>query len=151
MKIVKTAALAAATVALALGGCTTVHDARARIVRTPAACADQTVEIYFEPESAEVTREGRAVISAAAAQAKGCTVRGIEVLGLADAAGAPGANLELSKRRAQSVTAALSAAGLPVAKFVTAAGQAGSTAADGTSAPLRRRADVVLHLSAPER
>ena len=38
-------------------------------------------------------------------------------MGLADAAGEPDANLELPKRRAQSVTAALAAAGLPAAEF----------------------------------
>ena len=71
----------------------------------------------------------------------------IEVLGLADAAGAPGVNLELSKRRAQSVAAALAANGLPTAEFqVAAGGQDGAVTADG-KAPLRRRADVTLHLA----
>jgi outer membrane protein OmpA-like peptidoglycan-associated protein len=150
MKTMSTAAAAAtgAALALALAGCTTIENARARIVKAPARCPDQTVDIYFEPQSAEVTPEGRAVIAAAANGAQGCAVRRVEVLGLADAAGAPEANLELSKRRAQSVTAALAGAGLPPAEFrVTAGGQAGSVTAGGQAAPLRRRVDVVLHLS----
>lgn len=149
MKIMTTSVVAAATLATALGGCTTIKNARDRIVRAPVRCEDQTVQIYFEPGAADVTDEGRAVIRAAAANASGCAVGSVEVLGLADAAGSPGANLELSKKRAQSVTAALAAAGLPAAEFqVAAAGQSGSVTANGQAAPLRRRADVVLHLKA---
>src|SRR5437763_434790 len=94
-------------VALALGGCASRLTGRDRIVKTPPRCTDQTVQIYFEPESAEVTKEGRAVLRAAAAQSKPCKVASVDVLGLADSTGAVGANLELSKRRTQSVTAAL--------------------------------------------
>jgi len=131
-----------------LGGCQTIESARDRLVRSPPRCQDQTVQIYFEPDAAEVTPEGRRVIAEAAALARGCTVGRVSVLGLADAQGDPGANLELSKKRAQSVTAALVAAGLPGAEFdLAAAGQAGATTADGRSAPLRRRADVTLHMA----
>jgi outer membrane protein OmpA-like peptidoglycan-associated protein len=134
--------------ALSLAACATVQKARDRIVRAPVNCVDQRVQIYFEPESAELTREGKAVINAAAVAARGCKVASVEVLGLADAAGAPDANLELSKRRAQSVTAALASAGLPAAEFrVAAAGATGAVTAGGQARPLRRRADVVLHLS----
>lgn len=133
---------------LALGACASRLTGRDRIVKAAPHCVDQTVQIYFEPESAEVTREGRAVLRAAAAQSKPCKVASVDVLGLADGTGAASANLDLSKRRAQSVTAALSAAGLPVGEFkVSAAGQAGAVTADGAAKPLRRRADVVLHLS----
>ncbi|HEY8573910.1 OmpA family protein [Phenylobacterium sp.] len=146
MSVAKTFAITA--LALSLAACATVQKARERIVRAPSACADQTAQIYFEPDSAELTREGSAVIKAAADAARRCSVTAVEVLGLADAAGAPEANLELSKRRAQSVTAALASAGLPNAEFkVSAAGQAGATTADGKTAPLRRRAEVVLRLA----
>ncbi|HEV7383263.1 MAG TPA: OmpA family protein [Phenylobacterium sp.] len=135
-------------VVLALGGCATRLTGRDRIVKAAPSCVDQTVQIYFEPESAEVTKEGRAVLRAAAAQSKPCKVASVDVLGLADGTGAAGANLDLSKRRAQSVTAALASVGLPAGEFkVAAAGQAGATTADGAAKPLRRRADVVLHLS----
>lgn len=134
---------------LAVAACSSAPRGRDRIVSTPQRCQDQTVQIYFEGESAEVTRESGAVIRQAAATAAGCLVKSVSVLGLADAAGEPGANMELSKRRAQSVTAALASAGLPEAEFrVSAAGQTGAITADGRTAPLRRRADVVLHLTA---
>jgi outer membrane protein OmpA-like peptidoglycan-associated protein len=144
-------ALLAAVTALGvggLGGCQTIQDARARLVKAPPRCPDQTVQIYFDPDAAEVTPEGRRVIAEAASLARGCTVARVSVLGLADARGDPAANLELSRKRAQSVTAALVAAGLPAADFdLAAAGQAGATTADGRTAPLRRRADVTLHMA----
>jgi peptidoglycan-associated lipoprotein len=133
---------------LGLGACATARSARDRIVRAPVRCVDQTVQIYFEPDSAEITKEGRAVLALAAKDSRGCRVAGVDVLGLADSAGAADANLELSKRRAQAVTEALTATGLPAAEFkVVAAGQAGATTSKGDVRPLRRRADVVLHLS----
>jgi len=132
-----------------LAGCSSIPMGRDRIVRAAPRCVDQTVQIYFEPGAAEVTKEGRAVLAAAAAQSRRCKVVSVEVLGLSDASGGADANLELSKRRAQSVTAALTAVGLPAGEFkVAAAGQAGATTTDGKTQPLRRRADVVLHLAA---
>jgi outer membrane protein OmpA-like peptidoglycan-associated protein len=136
-----------ALLVLGLSACTTTE--RQRIVREPVRCADHTVQVYFEAQSWELTKEGRAVIDAAAGQAKGCKVTSVEVLGLADAAGAPAASLELSQKRAGSVAAALRADGLPAAEFkVAAAGQAGAVTAAGQAQPMRRRADIVLHLAA---
>lgn len=128
-------------------GCATVRNARDRIVKPASVCEDTAVQIYFEPESAQVTPEGRAVIRQAAALARGCMVDKVTVTGLADATGAPAANLELSKRRAAAVTEALAGAGLPAAEFdLQAAGQSGAVTPAGV-APLRRRADIRLELS----
>ncbi|MDP3174645.1 MAG: OmpA family protein [Phenylobacterium sp.] len=138
----------AATLALAIGlaGCATKE---VRLVKQTPRCVDQTLEIYFEPDSAEVTPEGKAIVSQAATVAAGCAVDKVEVLGLADSVGAPEANLDLSKRRAQSVTAALADAGLPAAEFaLAAAGQDGAVTASGDAQPLRRRVNVVLRLRA---
>lgn len=136
---------------LGVAGCGSIPKGRDRIVKAAPHCVDQTVQIYFEQYSAEVTREGRAVLTAAAMQSKPCKVASVDILGLSDSVGGDAAgNLELSKRRAQSVTAALTAAGLPAGEFkVAAVGETGATTADGRSRPLRRRADVVLHLSPP--
>lgn len=128
-----------------LSACTTVRNARDRIVRAPPACQDVSIPIYFEADAAELTPEGRRVISLQAAEARRCKVERVVVVGLADAAGDPAANLELSKARAASVTNALMQAGLPPAEFdLTAAGQAGSVTADGKLQPVRRRADITL-------
>ncbi|WP_091736713.1 OmpA family protein [Phenylobacterium immobile] len=117
------------------------------VVKAPATCGDQAVQIYFEPDSADVTSEGMAVLRQAATMTKGCTIDKIQVEGLADAAGAPAANLVLSERRAQSVNAALTQVGLPRADFVGAAGDAGALNAQGQARPLRRRTDIQLRLS----
>ena len=87
------------SLALGLGGCSTMTTSRDRIVKAAPHCVDQTVQIYFEQFSAEVTKEGRAVLAAAAAQSKPCKVASVDVLGLADnVGGTPDSNLDLSKR-----------------------------------------------------
>jgi outer membrane protein OmpA-like peptidoglycan-associated protein len=135
----------AALAALSLGGCAT---SRNPLVRAPERCTDQTVQVYFEPWSAELTQEGRTVIDAAAKGVRACRVTAIDVLGLADAVGAPAANLELSHKRAEAVSQALAQAGLPPADFrLAAAGEAGAVAPNGAAAPLRRRVDVTLHVA----
>lgn len=143
MRSFTVAALAATA---ALGGCASMRDAS--VERAPNNCVDQTVQVYFEPFSSDLTPEGRNVIKAAADAVHGCRVSTVDVLGLADSVGAPDANLELSKQRAQSVSKALEAAGLPAADFhITAAGDVGATTASGKSKPLRRRVDVALHVT----
>lgn len=137
----------AGLLALGLAGC--AGGGRYSVVRAPLACQDMTISVYFEPNGAQITREGRRVIAASAAQARGCSVDAVRVLGLADAAGDPQANLELSKQRAASVADAIQRAGLPAAEFeVAAAGQAGAVTAAG-QVPVRRRADITLKLSKP--
>ncbi|HKR89565.1 MAG TPA: OmpA family protein [Phenylobacterium sp.] len=143
MRSFTVAALAATA---ALGGCSTMGDSR--VVRAPNRCADQTVQVYFEAWSSDLTPEGASVIKAAAQSVQGCQISAVDVLGLADAVGAPGANLELSQKRAQSVSKALEAAGLPAADMhLTAAGAAGAVTASGKTKPLRRRVDVTLHVA----
>jgi len=140
----------AVVLAMALSNCASVRSARDRIVRAPKLCQDMTIPIYFEPNAAEITREGRRVIAAGATQARGCEIDAVRVMGLADAAGEPAANLELSKKRAASVADAIVKAGLPAAEFdVAAAGQAGAVTAAG-QVPVRRRADVTLKMSKPK-
>jgi len=147
MSIARPAAFAA--LALVLAGCGTMHTSGQRVVRAPARCPDQTVEVYFEQFSSEISKEGRAVIAAAADAAKPCKVASVDVLGLADSVGGDTAtNLELSKKRARAVTEALAASALPDATFkVAAAGEAGAVTSRGQAAPMRRRVDIVLHLA----
>jgi len=146
MKLHVMAAIAALT---ALGGCSTL-DKREQVVKAPTVCADQTVQVYFDADSAELTPDGKKVLEAAVGALRGCKVPSVEVLGLADAVGAPQVNLELSRRRSEAVFHALTAAGLPAAEFkLGAAGQAGAVTADGQVAPVRRRVDVTLHATRP--
>ena len=143
-------AMTIGTLALAMALSSCAGSARDRIVRAPKVCQDVTLPIYFEPNEAQITREGRRVIAAGAAQARGCEIDAVRVIGLADAAGDPAANLELSKQRAASVADAIVKAGLPAAEFdVAAAGQAGAVTSAG-QVPVRRRADVTLKMSKPK-
>ena len=128
---------------LALAACKTTP--KTEVARfTP--CEDVNVAIYFEPASAAITREGKAVLRGAATQAKGCTIDRVDVTGLADAVGSPEANMKLSEQRAASVTKTLNGFGLKDVR-VSAAGDSGALTPAGAAAPLRRRAEVILRLS----
>lgn len=132
---------------LALAACKTAP--KTEIARfTP--CENVNVAIYFEPSSAVIGREGKAVLRGAAAQAKGCIVEGVEVTGLADAVGSADANMKLSEKRAASVTRTLHGFGLRDVR-VSAVGDSGALTPAGAAAPLRRRAEVTLRLSPPAR
>ena len=148
--MVKTAMLTGVVLAVGLASCSSTGT-RARMERPAPVCQDVTVPIYFDTNRAQLTREGRRVISMAAADAQGCSVDKVQVVGLADASGDPAANLELSKARAASVADALMRAKLPPAEFdLSAVGQAGAVTAGGQNQPLRRRTDLVLKLSKPK-
>ncbi|WP_240902706.1 OmpA family protein [Caulobacter sp. SLTY] len=134
----------------ALAACASTNTPKTQVARfTP--CEDINVAIYFDSGSAAVSRDGRAVLRGAAKQAEGCKVNGVDVIGLADAVGAPDANLALSEKRAASVTKTLQSYGLTNVR-VAAAGDAGAVIPTGSqttvAAPMRRRADVILRLSA---
>jgi peptidoglycan-associated lipoprotein len=130
---------------VALGACKTTP--KTEIARfTP--CEDVNVAIYFEPASAVIGKEGKAVLRGAASQAKGCTVDRVDVNGLADAVGSPEANMKLAEQRATAVTKTLMGYGLKDVR-VTAGGDIGAVTPAGTAAPLRRRAEVILRLTAP--
>ena len=146
---VRALSLASALSAVALlGGCESVPKVRMPAFFSPPACADFTVAIYFEPDSAMVTPEARALIRSAAAHARRCQVGGIDVVGLADAPGASAANLQLSKDRAAAVTAALSELGLEHVDInTTALGDEGAQAHGGEMRPMRRRVNVTFRLA----
>src|SRR5436190_662845 len=111
---------------------------------------DAAISVYFEKDVAELTPEGRKIITEAARRANACSVTSVSVLGLADATGDPATNLELSRKRASAVTTALAAAGVTAELQVDAKGDAGSLTGDGAAAPLRRRTDITFHVAKPK-
>ncbi len=137
--------------ALALAGCAETQGPW-RTLRKPVAavapsCADFQATVYFEQDSAALIKEARMVLAGAQAQAKGCAVKGVRVIGLADAVGTSESNLVLSRRRAESVTSALAKAGFSKVEIDrVAVGDAGAVSASGATAPLRRRADILFDL-----
>ena len=133
---------------LASSACAPTTKTRASIERLPPACQNINVAIYFERLSSTVTREARAVLRSAADMARGCDVRSVRVVGLADAVGAADANQALSEERARNTTQALAVVGFTAPKFeVAAAGASGATTPGGQAQPLRRRADVIVELA----
>jgi outer membrane protein OmpA-like peptidoglycan-associated protein len=114
----------------------------------PSSCADLTATIYFNRGSAVLTNEAKAVLKTTAAQAEACRFYAVDVYGLSDAVGAPAANIELSKRRAEAVTRQLALLGFNTVTFkLVAGGAAGAVTANGAAEPLRRQADVIFRAS----
>lgn len=132
-----------------LAGCQSMPQIHGPMIHSPPSCADFAVSIYFEPGSSVVTPEAQALIRSAAGHARRCQVQGIDVVGLADAPGAPDANLQLSKDRAAAVTAALTARHLEHVDFsTTGLGDEGAQLG-AERRPLRRRVNVTFHMTAP--
>lgn len=147
-----TTAIALAATTLALTACSQTAGPWRTLKRPVAAaapsCAGFTSSIYFDRDSAALTPEAQRVLSSARAQARGCAVRAVRVVGLADAVGASEANLALSKRRAEAVSSALSAHGFGKATLdLAAVGDIGSEGPSGAAAPLRRRADIIFDIA----
>jgi outer membrane protein OmpA-like peptidoglycan-associated protein len=143
-------ALAAALVLLAgiIAGCQSRRaTAAGPLIQAPPECVDVNFPIYFEPRSAGITREADQLIASAAQRSLGCDVTGIVVVGLAGVHGPPGANLQLSRRRADAVTRDLHRHGFVTVEFrERTVGVAGPEAPSGDARSLRRRVDVSIHL-----
>ncbi len=135
-------ATALSLAALSLGACATTPRFETSSFNP---CEDVSIALYFESFSAEIGPEARAALKGAARQTKGCNVRAIDVLGLADPVGAVDTNQKLSEDRALAVSEALRGLGLTGMKLA-AAGETGSVATGGAVAPLRRRVDIIIRL-----
>ncbi len=141
-------AIFAGGAALLLNACAMPRTIKTPIIAVAPVCADFTVDIYFDAQSAALTREARDLVDAAARRARACQVTGVSVVGLADAPGDPRANLALSRRRADAVTRILAHRGLTQVAFqVAAVGDSGAETRSGEAKPLRRRAVVQFHLT----
>ena len=138
----------AVAAACAVSGCAQTGrfvKSRSEIVRPATACVDTRFVVYFNEGSDQLTQPARQVIAATARTYRSCNIAQIRVLGLADAVGAPEANLTLSQKRARRVAQALVEQHLPAPAFDMAAqGDQGAVRANGDDEPLRRRAEVVL-------
>ena len=75
--------------------------------------APQEFTVYFEHDKANLTADGRRVVDEAAAYAKQHGAGMVEVHGFTDLTGTAAHNLALSKRRADTVSRALVADGIP--------------------------------------
>jgi outer membrane protein OmpA-like peptidoglycan-associated protein len=109
------------------------------------ACADSSFVVYFDEGSDQLSQPARQLIRETTKVYRACNVIKVRVVGLADATGAPEANLSLSQKRARRVAAELVREHLPSPSFdVVAGGDAGAMRSDGREDPMRRRAEVFL-------
>ena len=136
-----------ASAVAATGACADLGWPRKRtdLVVAVTPCADTNFTIYFNEGSDRLTQPALQLVRETADRLKACSITHARVVGLADATGAPQANLTLSQRRALKVAEALRAQGIPAPAFeIDAAGDAGSMTSDGREDPVRRRAEVYL-------
>ena len=125
-----------------LTGCETMHHGR-QLASSP--CHDTTTTLYFEAGSETLTEAGNQVVALTAQHLKGCKVRELRLVGLADPAGSVAVNATLSQHRADNVLTAFVHAGLPVPKYtLVAAGERGAVTANGSVVPVRRQVDATV-------
>ena len=122
-----------------------IFRSRAELVVEPRICVERRFPIYFDEGRAGLSRPARQMIAATARELKGCDIRRVQVLGLADATGDAASNQALSERRARTVAQAFQRAGWPVPAFeAAAAGDAGAVTREGAVEPMRRRTEVIV-------
>ena len=108
-------------------------------------CDNLPVTFYFETGSDQLSDPAKLIVGESAAAMKSCRIKEVHLVGLADPVGAPQNNLELSRRRAQSVLDAYVAAGLSVTRYhMVAAGERDAINSSGEVEPLRRRVEATL-------
>ena len=139
-------AMVAGLTAAALGGCAHNAPPLKPMAANGPACADVVFPIYFAEGADTLTPGAEQVIALSVAQVRGCRIGYVNVLGLTDAEGGRSQNLDLSKRRADTVAKALEAAGLHTPRFeVDGQGETGAVSDSGKTVPLRRKTEVVIH------
>ena len=132
--------LAALTGVAVLVGATGVQAAASR-------CVDNSVPIYFAPQSVDLTQASTRVLQAGLRRSTPCRVDGVTLVGRGDSRGPGQANAELAGRRAETVADWLRSQGV--------AGDRIRVVAKPAEVPprriLERRVTVHFHLSSRER
>ena len=154
MSRVLPAALAAG---LLLAGCAAMEKVRhhepATAAAAPAApaCGARDVNVYFEGQTADISSEAKEVIDLMAKSLDGCHIDHVRIVGFTDEGGLVEANDELSRQRALAMSTYLEEHyHWPHDSMEKrAAGERGAVTGDGLTAPMRRRARVVVESSAP--
>jgi|JI10StandDraft_1071094.scaffolds.fasta_scaffold96741_5 peptidoglycan-associated lipoprotein len=148
MKIISNV-IGAALMSAMLAGCATPK-ADAPAAANPAACPPRQMVFYFGSWETELNAIALEEIKTAQTALKDCVIERVNIVGMAGAPGDVAANVEVSKKRAETVAAALEKAGWPRSAFVVdAKGEDGAITSDGLEAPMRRRVEVSVN--APKR
>jgi len=117
------------------------------VAPAPLASQGRSFRVFFEFDRANLTREGERVVRDAAEAYRRTGAARVEVTGYTDLSGTPRYDLGLSKRRAESVRAALVAQGVPAGSISQSwRGKQNPlvSTADGVREPQNRRVDIVL-------
>jgi OOP family OmpA-OmpF porin len=148
--------LVVAAIALSLAACKNFPPAPPPVAAAPPpaaapapAPAPQTRQftVYFEFDKSNLTPEGSKVVSDAAAYYKQTGSARVAITGYTDLAGTQQYNLGLSKRRADTVRAALVKAGVPdgaIAEAWRGKENPAVPTPDGVREPRNRRVEIVL-------
>lgn len=113
----------------------------------PLASQGRAFRVFFEFDKASLTHEGARVVRDAAETYRRSGAARIDVTGYTDLSGTPQYDVELSKRRADAVRAALVAQGVPAASIGESWRGKQSplvSTADGVREPQNRRVEIVL-------
>ena len=141
--------LAAAAIMLSLAACKNLPPAPAAAPPPPppaAAAQSKLFIVYFNFDKSDLTADGQKVIDQAVAAYKQTGSAKVKVDGYTDLAGTQGYNMGLSKRRADTVTAALVKGGVPANAIASAWHGKENPAvptADGVREARNRRVEIV--------
>jgi len=117
------------------------------VAPAPLASQGRSFRVFFDFDKASLTREGERVVRNAAEAYRRTGAARIEVTGYTDLSGTPRYDLDLSKRRADAVRAALAAQGVPAGSINESwRGKQNPlvSTADGVREPQNRRVDIIL-------
>ena len=113
----------------------------------PAACPTSEFVVYFEWDRSELNQAGQDTITSAVNRARQCNVTNIQVVGHTDTSGSAEYNQGLADRRANVVSDAMVAAGVPATLITTEARGENDLArqtGDNVREPLNRRSAVTI-------
>jgi len=154
MKVLRSS-LVIAAIALSLAACKNFPPAPVAAAPPPPAAApapppppeSRQFIVYFEFDKSFLTPEGSRVVSDAAAYYKQTGKVRVAITGYTDLAGTQQYNLGLSKRRADTVRAALGKAGVPdsaIAESWRGKENPAVPTPDGVREPRNRRVEIVI-------
>jgi outer membrane protein OmpA-like peptidoglycan-associated protein len=118
----------------------------------PAAQSPRNYLVFFDFNKSDLTPDARGIVDKAAQNAKTASVTRLDVTGYTDTVGSDAYNIRLSRRRAESVSAELQAAGIPsseIAIYAKGKHDLLVPTADGVREPQNRRVQIVYSNGGP--
>lgn len=141
-----------ATLCALLSACASTTTTKvAAPVSTLTNCGPQKLVFYFGSWETALNEIAQKEIAMVQSKLAGCAIDSVKIVGMAGAPGDVEANMDVSRKRADTVADALAAGGWPRDRFaIEVRGEDGATTSDGLDKPMRRRAEVTIAASAPK-